>query len=118
LKKPISYSIALTLRYHILLQSVPKSNPQLAAQLGPDTGITQCMLAFSNYETGHRKYNKSEIWEPKTNTLKYDCGGKTGSWSYSDGGNNMTFVVDYQNKTHPKERRPWKRELVLFTSSS
>jgi hypothetical protein len=64
------------------------------------------MLALSNYDTGYRAINVgltlnnvSQIWQPEANALKYDCKGMTGSWNYSDGGDKMKIVLNYQNNT-------------------
>lgn len=92
--------------------------------------ISISTLALSNYGTGYRNSNVgitvnnvSQMWQPKTNALNYDCKGMTGSWSYSDGGDKMKIVLNYHNNTQPTKSMSFDFNLtggkqVMWTKDS
>lgn len=78
--------------------SAVKSEPQMAAMLGPSRIMSLISVALSNYNTGFHYYdsdrsivNPKQMWNSETNTLNHSTPNFTGSWSFD--GENMTAVL-------------------------
>jgi hypothetical protein len=86
------------------------------------------MLGLSHYNENYRNYdieitlnNMSQIWNPKDHALDINCKGMVGSWSYTDGGDKMKFVLNYRNSTQPTKNMSFdfitRGKQVIWTTT-